>query len=272
MKGGGICPLFKNRVKGMDAVGIREIYAIEMRKVLKKPITAVLLVAFILPLFYAVSIYTDAAYIYTEGESDIFSSALMNWIMLQYICLPQILISLIATKGFGYELEEGQIKMLLLIGVGRTKLLLSKVFVNLTLLMGLYATFYIFSYIVYIPCDGMVRMDIFVEWLSMDAGRFLLIDALYLVNIFMISNVVVCLSLFCKPFTSFMIGVGISLMAMLLQYFPVVKYFLPMYVANQVTSMTISTTSAVLAFCIFVFIAFVPIMIAIKKFNKIDIK
>ena len=256
----------------MDNVNIREIYLIEMRKVLKKPITAVLLVALILPLFYAVSIYTDASYISMEGELNIFLLATTNWIMLQYICLPQILLSLTMTQIWGYELEEGQINIFLLKGTGRTKLLISKVLVNLTLLIGLYVVFYLFSFIVYLPYDGMVSLSSLIEWFSLNAGRFLLIDALYLVNIFIISNIVMCLSLFYKPFTSFMIGVGISLMTMLLQYFPVIKCFLPMYIANQVSAMSISTSRAVVAFCMFIFIALVPIIVAIKKINKIDIK
>jgi len=45
-----------------------------------------------------------------------------------------------------------------------------------------------------------------------------------------------------------------------------------MYVANQVTTMSISATIAIIAFCVYLFIAILPIMIAIKKFNRIDIK
>jgi len=259
-------------MKGVDVVSIREIYIIEMRKTLKRPITAILLVSLILPLFYALSIYTGASYISMDGKLNVFLLAATNWIMLQYICLPQILLSLITTQNFGYEIEEGQVKMLLLKGTGRTKLLLSKVFVNLTLLIGLYLIFYMFSYLVYLPYDGIVSFYVFIEWITLNAGRFLLIDAMYLVNIFIISNFVLCLSLFYKPFTSFMIGVGVSLMTMLLQYFPIIKYLLPMYVANQVTTMSISATIAIIAFCVYLFIAILPIMIAIKKFNRIDIK
>lgn len=251
---------------------IRKIYAIEMRKAIKNPITAVLLVSLVVPLFYAISIYIDASYLDMEGELDMFLSAATNWIMLQYICLPQILLALIATRTFGYELDEGQIKMLLAKGCGRTKLLLSKILVNLTLLMGLYITFYLFSYFLYFLFGGSFHLSEFVEWTTTAGSRFLLMDAIYLINIFIISNIVVCLSLYIKPFTSFMIGVGISLMTMLLQYFPVIKYFLPMYVADQLSSMSISITLAIIAFCTYVVIAIAPVIIAIKKFNRIDIK
>lgn len=252
---------------------IRKIYTIEIHKALKKTITAVLLVSLVLPLFYTISVFVDASYMDIEGEFNMFMSASVYWKMLQYICLPQILLALLATQSFGYELENGQIKMLLAKGSGRSKLLISKILVNVTLLLASYIIFFLFSYILeWLFYGNTFQLYMFFEWVTADNARFLLVDAIYLINIICISNIVVCLSLFKKPFTSFMVGVGISLMSMLLQYFPIIKYFIPMYVADQLTSYTISTIKAMAAFLIYVIMAVIPVIIAIKKFNQLDIK
>lgn len=250
-----------------------KIYAIEMYKVMKRRSTYVLLVILILPVFNAISTYLDASYMEVEGISDMFMSASINWILLQYVYLPQILFALMITRIFGYELEDGQIKLLLTKGCSRKRLIIIKMLTNISLAIGLYVIFHVVSYVI----DGvlfgrMFQVEMFLEHITADNARHLLMDMIYLINIIIISNIVMCLCLFKKPFTSFMIGVGINFATIFMQYFPIARYFVPMYVANQLSTYSISNTKVVGVFLGYTVIAIIPIIIAIRKFEKIDIK
>lgn len=257
----------------MFGVKMKHVIKIELFKVMRKPITACLLIPLFLPLFYSISEITNASYIDVEGSFNMYMSVSVYWKMLQYICLPQILLALVATQNFGYELEDGQIKIMLLKGCTRKKMLCCKVVVNIILLLGSYVIFFAFSYIIEWILQGQqFDMSTFLSWIAADHARFLIVDAIYLVNIIMISNIVICLCVYIKPFASFMIGVGISLMCILLQYFPKIKYCIPMYVADQLTNCEISIVVAVVALICYVAMSMIPIVIALKKFDYMDIK
>lgn len=251
-----------------------QIYKIEFLKVMKKPITAILLIPLLLPLFYAISIRTDASFLNWGGQMNAISFSYMMWMMLQILGLTHVLFALSATHYFAHELEGGQIKGMLVRGCCRSKLLISKVLVQMSLLIGTYIIFYLFSTVLFLILGLKELMTQFQytplmrsEILAMGLG-----DLIYLVGIAMIITLVLCLGLYKRSLSSFLIGVSFHYVLILSQFFPIAKYFSPDYVAYQLTSSEgIPLGVGALMLGAYVLLTLIPIIVAIKKFNQIDI-
>lgn len=249
-----------------------QIYKGELFKILKKPITLVLFIAFILPLFYGISIVTNAKHVAVQGDFDAMLFASVNWNMLTMTGVPEILFALVTTHIFAYEMERGQIRILYLRVCDRKKILLSKMFTMLTLMIGFYVVYYFWCFAIYY---------IFIVQTPLGNGNFLgsitslqymVMDLIYLIQIMIVCSIVFLLGLRFKAFVSFMMGIGLTTIFIIFQFFPTAKFFVPAYIATALSQQMISTECALLLCIIYLAISFIPAMIAIQKFRRVDIK
>lgn len=249
-----------------------KIYKIELLKAFKKPITATLLIPLILPLFYALSMITDASFLEFEGGFNVLLLSNIMWSMLQILGLAHVLFALYVAYNFANELEGGQIKGLLVRGCSRTKLLMSKVLVQLTFLIGTYIGFYLFSFAIFAFSYQIENQFESIGIVNGDLLDMLLADMIYLSGISIIMMIVLCAGLYKRPLSSFLIGVSLHFISLLLQFLPVAKYLSPNYVADQVsTSINFSSMMGVVMLMLYVILAVIPMIVATNKFNKMDI-
>lgn len=249
-----------------------QIYKEELLKILKKPITLVLLIAFVLPLFYGISIVSNAKHIVVQGDFDAILFSSVNWNMLTMTGVPEILFALITTHIFAYEMERGQIRILYLRVCDRKKILLSKMLTMLTLMIGFYLAYYLWCFLIYYIF--IVRTPIgngdFLG--SIESVQYMVMDLIYLIQIMIVCNIVFLLGLHFKAFVSFMMGIGLTTVFIVFQFFPTVKYFVPVYIATALSQHMITTETALLLCIMYLSISFVPAVIAIQKFRRVDIK
>jgi len=248
-----------------------KLYKSELYKYIKKPITLVLLITLVLPVFYGISTAQNASYVEVQGDFDALLFASINWNMLTMTGVPEVLFGLVATHIFAYEIERGQIRTLLVKVCDRTKLIISKVLVQMTLIVGIYVLFYLVSFLVYYTIIVKTPLGN-GSFGSIENLHFSIMDLIYLIQILLISNVVFLLGLYYKAFTSFMIGIGITVTFMFLEYFPVIKYFITSYTATALSYSQISAIQALLLNCLFLVVAFLPTFFIIRRFKEIDIK
>jgi ABC-type transport system involved in multi-copper enzyme maturation permease subunit len=248
-----------------------KLYKAELIKTLKKPIFLILLAALGLPLFYGISVYFDISFVDISGEgmpAVFFMSG--SWSLLQLLMIPQTLFMLIASNNFSGELEKGQIKNLLVRGIKRNNVVLSKCLVNATFVVGFYLLFCLFSVIAYYA---------FIVTTALGSGDFtggivplelILSDIIYILNILVLSNVVFLLGLYFNPSKSFILGIFVMLGFIFMQYFPYLKIFSPMHIATQIRMMTFPIGGGIIVILIYILLMSVPIAFLTKRFDKID--
>jgi len=249
-----------------------QIYKIEMFKLMKKRVTWVLLICLVLPLFYGVSIVGNASHIMVQGEFDALTFASINWNMLTMTGVPEILFALIAANTLASELEKGQLRQLVIKVCNRQRLVIAKATALISLMFLSYIIYCLFSIAIYY---------IFIVQTPLGTGEFLgdgiysiqfvLMDLIYLIQIMIVANIVLLLGLHHKASVSFMMGIGITTLFIVCEFFGTVKYFIPAYIATALSYQQMSTGLASVL-CIFYFlVGIIPIFITANKFEKIDI-
>lgn len=251
-------------------MSLSKLYKTELYKYLKKPITLVLFIGLILPVFYGLSILQNAQYLQIQGSYDAMFFASVNWNMLAMTGVPEVLFALVATHIFAYELERGQIRLLIIKVCDRRKVLLSKFLVQISLIVSLYIIYYLVCMIIYYTI--IIRTPLGNgDFGSSDTIHYMVMDWIYLIQILLVSSATFYLGIHYKAFTSFMISVGLTVSLIFLEFFPVVKYFVPAYTAKAVSSSEISSVQALALSGMFLIASFFPIFIAVREFKNIDI-
>lgn len=253
-------------------MSLAKVYRAELFKVLKKPVTLLLLICLILPAFYVVSIMSNASHIYVQGNFDAMLFASINWNMLTMAGIPEILLALLITHIFAYEVEQGQIKLMLVRVCSRKKLFIAKYLVFLTLTLGLYLIYYIFCIILYYLCIVRTPLGNGLFIAGIESAQYMLMDLIYIIQIIIVCNIVVLLGMYYKAFTSFMMGIGVTTAFIVFQFFPSIKYFVPAYIATAISHMQISNSLAIGMCVIYMIISFVPLVLASRSFGRRDMK
>lgn len=251
---------------------IYQIYKEEVFKILRKPITLVLLTALILPMFYGISIVMNAKHVIVQGDFDAVLFASVNWNMLTMTGVPEIVFALITTHIFAYEMERGQIRLLYLRVCDRKKILLSKMLAMLTEILVFYVIYYLWCFVIYYLLMVQTPLGNGKFLSSISSLQYMVMDLIYLIQIMIVCNLVFLLGLRFKAFVSFMMGVGLTTIFIVFQFFPNVKYLVPAYIATALSQQIITTRFALILCCVYLGIALIPVMIAIKKFGRVDIK
>ena len=260
---------FGNEVNGMK---LCQIYKEEVFKITRKPITLVLLIALILPLFYGVSIIVNAKHVIVQGDFDAILFASVNWNMLTMTGVPEILFALITTHIFAYEIERGQIRLLYLRVCDRKKMLLSKMLAMLTMMLGFYVIYYFWCFGIYYIFIVQTPLGNGMFLSSISSMQYMVMDLIYLIQIMIVCSLVFCLGLKFKAFVSFMMGIGLTTVFIVFQFFPTIKYLVPAYIATALSQQIITTHFALILCFVYLGISFIPAIMAIKKFGRVDIK
>lgn len=249
-----------------------QVYKEEVFKIIRKPITLVLLIALILPLFYGISIVMNAKHVIVQGDFDAVLFASVNWNMLTMTGIPEILFALITTHIFAYEMERGQIRLLYLRVCDRKKILLSKMLAMLTVILVFYIVYYLWCFGIYYLFMVQTPLGNGMFLSSISSLQYMVMDLIYLIQIMIVCSLVFLLGLRFKAFVSFMMGIGLTTIFIVFQFFPTVKYFVPAYLATALSQQIITTHFALILCCVYLSISFIPVIMAIKKFERVDIK
>lgn len=251
-------------------MSLRQIYKIERFKLFKKRVTLILLVCYILPLFYGVSIISNSSNVNVQGEFGVMMFTSVNWNMLAMTGVPEVFFCLIAAHYFAAELEQGQMRTLIVRVCNRKQMIAAKALSFITLMLLFYITFILFSIVIYY---------LFIVHTHLASGqiwdetyfRVVLTDLIYLLQIMMVSSIVMLLGLQNKAFVSFILGTGITIIFMVLQFFPVIKYFVPFYTASAIAYQHINNITAGMLCIAYLAFSVIPVLITSDKFSKIDI-
>ena len=214
----------------------------------------------------------SAKHVMVQGDFDAVLFASVNWNMLTMTGVPEILFALITTHIFAYEMERGQIRLLYLRVCDRKKILLSKMFAMLTVMLGFYIIFYLWSFGVYyiFIVQTLLGNGMFLS--SLSSLQYMVMDLIYLIQIMIVCSLVFLLGLKFKAFVSFMMGIGLTTIFIVFQFFPTIKYFVPAYIATALSQQMITYRLALVLCFVYLCLSFIPAAIAIRKFARMDIK
>ena len=251
------------------------IVKVELRKLLKKPLSLIMLAVFLIPIFYTYSILTDAPLLQMT-PSGAMDFAFGQWNLLGMTGLFQVLFSLVVVNTFSGEIDRGQVKMAILKQCSRKKLVYAKICVL--------ALFMIISYLCYIAFSigcyygFVVRTDYGTgEFISeavraygitkfIVSGVFVLIDAL------VTAGIVFLFSLRFKTGICFMLAIGTTTLLLIMQFFPVVQYLVPAYVGSLLDYGMITPTMAGLLSLLYLAVTVVFVEITARKFERMDLR
>jgi len=247
-----------------------QVYKVELLKMLKRPITYILLINYILPAFYTISIATNAKHMMVQGQFDAIIFSSVNWNMLTMVGLLEVLFAILTAQIFAYEIEKGQIRLLAVRVSSRKKILLAKVLTIASLLVLTYLLFYAFCVILFYLF--IIRTPIGGGKLSISSLEFMLQDLIYIVQMFIVSNVVLLLSFYFKAAATIMLGIGLTSVFLIMQFFPTIKYFVPAYLATALSYRQISTGLAAALCGVYFIISLIILYFSFRKFEKMDIR
>lgn len=250
---------------------LKKVYYEELYKLFKKPTTYALLVSFILPLFYVLSIISNSKHVVVEGNYDAVLFSSVNWNMLAMTGIPELLFALITAHILAYEMERGQLRNVYIRVCDRVKIILAKVASLYTLMLVFYVTYYIFCfalYYIFIVKTNLGNGNIISE----TSIEFVTMDLIYLIQMVIVSNLVLLFGLYFKAFISFGLGIGVTTTFIVVQFFPKVRYFVPVYIATALSQHMISSGFALILCVMYLVLSFIPIAFAIRKFSRMDIK
>lgn len=244
----------------------------ECYKVVNRSSTKLLFVFIALPLFYGISNVRGSQAVTIEGNFSAIAFGSMCWGMLGMTGLANILFIILIANYFGKEKEEGQIKFILLEISNRKDVILAKIVSIFLLILFSYILLYLASIIVYYTCmAGFEHGSILVEGME-DFIACFSADFLYLIQLFMIASVEMLICMYYKSSFSILFGVVISMIFIVLQFVPIIKYADPIFIAELFNSSKISTLGTFIYGFIYLCFASILIGIAVKKFQKSEIK
>lgn len=249
-----------------------QIYKEELYKISKKPVTLILLIALILPLFYGISIVTNAKHVIVQGDFDAVLFASVNWNMLTMTGVPEILFALITTHVFAYEKERGQIRLLYLRICDRKRVMLAKIASLLTVMLAFYVLFYVWSFGIYYVFIVRTPLGNGMFLSTVSSLQYMVMDLIYLIQIMIVCGLVILFGLYFKAFVSFMLGIGLTTVFIVFQFFPTIKYFVPAYIATALSQQMITIHLALILCLVYLGISILPAAMAVRKFGKMDIK
>ena len=251
------------------------IIKVEFWKLLKKPLSLIMLAVFFIPVFYTYSIWTNAPLLQMTPSGAV-DFAFGQWNLLGMTGLFQVLFSLVVVNTFSAEIDRGQVKMAVLRQCSRRKLIYAKMCVLVLFMLVSYFCYIAFS----IGCyyGFVVRTDYGTgEFISeavkiygvtkfIVSGIFVLIDAL------ITAGIVFVFSLRFKTGICFMLAIGTTTLLLIMQFFPVVRYLVPAYVGSLLDYGMITPMIAVLIVLFYLVVTGAFVEITARKFERMDLK
>lgn len=225
-----------------------------------------------LPLFYGIGNMRNSQAVSIEGSFSAVTFGSMCWGLLGLTGITNILFVILIANYFGKEKEEGQIKFILLEVCNRKKAIMAKYCSILLLIFFSYILMYVASIVVYY---GFIAGPEYGSMLIEGMDDFLMCfstDFLYLIQLIMIASIEVLLCMYYKSSVSLLLGIAFSMVFVVLQYVPVIKFADPMYIVDLFNTSQISTAGIVIYGIVYLGICAVLLMLAEKKFERSEIK
>lgn len=252
-----------------------KITEIEFTKLMKKPLSLVMLATLFVPIFYTYSIMTDAPLLQMT-PSGAMDFSLGQWGLLGMTGLFQVLFSLVVVNTLSAEVDKGQIKTAILRECNRKRLIYGKML-----------TLTIFMFLCYIIFIGFCLVCYYVliahtsygtgEWISqavmsLGIGRFAMSGWFTLVDTMMTTGIIFLFSLRYKTSISFMLAIGITTLFLVMQFFPGVRYLVPAYVGSLLDYGMIPPYIAALLCLSYLLFSAVCVVITARKFERMELK
>ncbi|WP_310604761.1 ABC transporter permease [Anaerosporobacter sp.] len=251
------------------------IVKVEFKKLLKKPLSFIVLAVLFIPIFYTYSVLTDAPLLQMT-PSGAMDFAFGQWSLLGMTGLFQVLFSLVVVNSFSSEIDKGQIKMAVLRQCSRTKLVYAKVIVLFLYMMLCYVVYLVFALCCYY---GFVVHTSYGtgEWISeaiqaYGVGRFIMSGLFTLMDTLVTVGILFLCSLRFKTGICFMLAVGTSTLLLIMQFFPIVQYLVPAYVGNLLDYGMISPLIAGGLCLLYLLVTMVCVGITARKFERMDLR
>ena len=255
-------------------MSVYSIVKIEFRKLLKKPLSFVLLATLFVPVFYTYSVLTDAPLLQMT-PSGALDFVFGQWSLLGMTGLFQVLFSLVVVNTFSAEIDKGQIKMAVLRQCFRKKLVYAKSIVLVLYMLLCYVMYLAFAILCYYGL--VVRTSYgtgeFVSKaiLEYGIGKFIMSGFFSLMDALITAGIIFIFSLRYKTGICFMLAVGTTTLLLILQFFPGVQYFVPAYVGSLLDCGMITPLAAG-GWCLLYFGAVIVCMESTgRKFERMDL-
>jgi len=256
-------------------VSVYSIVKIEFRKLLKKPLSFVMLAILFVPVFYTYSVLTDAPLLQMT-PSGALDFAFGQWSLLGMTGLFQVLFSLVVVNTFSAEIDKGQIKMAVLRQCSRKKLIYAKSIVLVFYMLLCYVVYLAFSMICYYGL--IVRTSYGTGAFVSEAmqaygiGKFIMSGFFSLMDALITAGIIFIFSLQYKTGICFMLAVGTTTLLLILQFFPGVQYFVPAYVGSLLDYGMITPLAAGGWCLLYLGSAIVCMECTARKFERMDLR
>lgn len=224
-----------------------------------------------LPLFYGIGNMRNFHAVSIEGRFSAVAFGSACWGLLGLTGITNILFVILIANYFGKERIDGQIKLILLEICNRKKVIRAK-FVSILLMIVLsYIIMYAASIAVYYVCiagpqHGSMLIDGFGDFLLCFST-----DFLYLIQLIMIASIEILLCMYYKSSTSLLLGIALSMIFLVLQYVPIIKFADTAYIVDLFNSSQISTAEVMIYGVVYLFLCGILMRLSEKKFERAEI-
>lgn len=244
----------------------------ECYKLARRNSTKLLGIFVLLPLFYGIANLKNSSAVTIEGQFSAVTFASMCWALLGLTGITNILFVILIAAYFGKEQEEGQLKFLLLKLCERKKVFMTKSISVLVLIVSSYILMYIISTIVYFTCiAGASHGAMLIEDME-DLLICFSTDFLYLIQLAMVCCIEIFLCMYFKSSFSLLLGIAISIIFIVLQYVPIVKFADPIYIVNLYNESQISTLVVAVYGILYLLFSYGVLCLAKRKFLWTEMK
>ena len=251
------------------------IVKVEYRKLLKKPLSLIMLAVLLVPVFYTYSVLVDAPLLQMTPAGAL-DFALGQWNLLGMTGLFQVLFSLVVVNTFSAEIDKGQVKMVVLRQCSRKKIVYAKMLVLalfMLLCYGLFIAFSIGSYYCFIIGTAYGTGEFISEAVrAYGVAPFVMSGFFTLLDTLLTAGIVFLLSHKLKTGICFMFAIGTTTLLLILQFFPVVQYLVPAYVGSLLDYGIITPPAAGGLGLLYLAIVIICVEISARKFERMDLK
>jgi len=251
------------------------IVKVEFQKILKKPLSLIMLAILFVPIFYTYSVWVDAPLLQMT-PSGALDFSFGQWNLLSMTGLFQVLFSLVVVNTYSAEIDKGQLKMVVLRQCSRKKIVYAKMFVLTLFMLLCYVLYIVFSmgcYYCFIVHTDYATGE-FVSEIVQAYGivKFVMSGIFTLLDTLITAGIVFLLSHMLKMGICFMFAIGTTTLLLILQFFPVVQYLVPAYVGSLLDYGMITPLVAGGLGLFYLVIVVICIEVAARKFERIDLK
>lgn len=251
------------------------IVKVEFQKILKKPLSLIMLAVLFVPIFYTYSVLIDAPLLQMT-PSGALDFSFGQWNLLGMTGLFQVLFSLVVVNTFSAEIDKGQLKMVVLRQCSRKKIVYAKMLVLTLFMLLCYALYIVFSmgcYYCFIVRTNYGTGEFISEIVrSYGIAKFIMSGIFTLLDTLVTAGIVFLLSHTLKTGICFMFAIGTTTLLLILQFFPVVQYLVPAYVGSLLDYGMITPLAAGGLSLLYLTIVVVCIEFAARKFERMDLR